>query len=253
MVWFRVSANVSMGHLSRVANEIFRELEDAFARNDLSLVPMWAGPLAVLVGVARGDVTLAEHNFSRARAAWFSSEVTVQDLCLQEGGWYLHVHAGRFREALQSAVAWHARLKRSAMSRSRWFMSEARLAVGLAAAALAGQTPSAAERRALLRQADRFARADGDYQSLVRAALACQRGDRSGAIAALRETPPPSHGRLHLLAARRRLGVLLGDAEGASLIRECDDYMRAGGAVDPERLAATLLPGMELPELRRRA
>ena len=50
---------------------------------------------------------------------------------------------------------------------------------------------------------------------------------------------------LYLGFARRRLGELLGGDEGASLIAEADAFLRAGGALDPARLVATLMPGIE--------
>ena len=46
--------------------------------------------------------------------------------------------------------------------------------------------------------------------------------------------------------ARRRLGELRGDDEGAALLRESDAVVRAGGVVHPDRITATLLPGIEI-------
>lgn len=51
------------------------------------------------------------------------------------------------------------------------------------------------------------------------------------------ETPLYAH------PARRRLGRLLGGAEGAALVAESDAWMAAQGVRNPERLTAMVLPG----------
>jgi hypothetical protein len=53
-------------------------------------------------------------------------------------------------------------------------------------------------------------------------------------------------GPTYVHAARRRLGILLGGDEGKALVAEADAFFRAGGAIDPERLVAVLLPGCEI-------
>jgi hypothetical protein len=247
MVWFRASARVSMGRLAETASEILPRLDEAWNRNDLTLVPIWSGRLSALCGIASGDLTAAEHNLGKARAAWNASEATLQDISLYEGAWLLHSYSGRVREAWETARTWHDQLSRSMMSRSRLFVNDSDLALGLSGAALAAEAPSGSERRALLEYVGRIARGTGEAdQPFVRAALACQQGDRAAAIAALRTLPEPrSWGQLQTYAARRRLGVLIG-ASGEYLVQQADAFFRAGGVVDPERFAAALLPGIEL-------
>jgi serine/threonine protein kinase len=247
MVWFRASTRVSMGRLAETASEILPRLDDAWNRHDLSLVPIWAGRLSALCGIASGDVTAAEHNLAKARAAWNATEATLQDISLHEGTWLLHVYAGRFRAAWEAARGWHDQLSRSMMSSSRLFVNDADLAVGLSAAALASQA-TGRERRSLLDEVARIARGKGEAdQPLVRAALACQKGERDVAIAALRVLPEPrSWGQLQTYAAQRRLGVLLGGSSGNALLERADAFFRKGGVVDPERFTAALLPGIEL-------
>jgi hypothetical protein len=47
---------------------------------------------------------------------------------------------------------------------------------------------------------------------------------------------------LYAAAARRRLGELLGGAEGAALIEAADDWMAGQGVARPERLTALFVP-----------
>jgi hypothetical protein len=55
-----------------------------------------------------------------------------------------------------------------------------------------------------------------------------------------------THGPVKTHAVRRRLGVLLGGDEGKRLVTEADAFLRAGGAIKPERLVAAILPGCEI-------
>jgi hypothetical protein len=46
---------------------------------------------------------------------------------------------------------------------------------------------------------------------------------------------------------RRIRGLLLGGDEGKALVAEADGFLRAGGATDPARLVAVLVPGFYTP------
>ena len=53
---------------------------------------------------------------------------------------------------------------------------------------------------------------------------------------------------LHVAAARRRRGELIGGTEGHALIEDADRRMNAQGIVNPARFAAMLIPGAFQPQ-----
>jgi hypothetical protein len=80
---------------------------------------------------------------------------------------------------------------------------------------------------------------------LLRAGLACARGDTAGARAlladAVRRLEEVDMG-LHAAAARRRLGQLTGGEEGRKLIEEADAWMAAQQVRNPARMTVLLAP-----------
>ena len=87
------------------------------------------------------------------------------------------------------------------------------------------------------------------YATLGRAALACQRGDRTRAIQLLtdsRERLVQGGFKGFLAAAERHLGALVGGTEGATLVQRADAYFTEEGVKRPDRFAAMLLPGFQV-------
>ena len=84
------------------------------------------------------------------------------------------------------------------------------------------------------------------FAALVSAAASNVEGDRRGAVAALRaaiDRAETVHMSMHAAAARYALGSLLGSDEGATLVRQAEDAMRAQDVRVPSRLSAMFLPG----------
>ena len=52
---------------------------------------------------------------------------------------------------------------------------------------------------------------------------------------------------LHAAAARHRLGLLLGGNQGAAMVDEAEEAMKARGVRVPERYAQMLVPGTWRP------
>ncbi|MBV9122843.1 MAG: AAA family ATPase, partial [Planctomycetes bacterium] len=81
---------------------------------------------------------------------------------------------------------------------------------------------------------------------VIRAGLAMLRKDADTARQLLTEAArafDQEHMALHAAAARRRLGELLGGAEGRALITQADSTMRSQKIRRPNRLTAVLVPG----------
>ena len=128
-------------------------------------------------------------------------------------------------------------------------MRQMRAYSGLAVAAVAP-----AERKALLRVAERDARSlrrermpwPTAHACYIRAAVAYLRGDAASARKGLAEAASAFESadmRLYAAATRRRLGRLLSGAEGDALIAAADAWMVGQGVRNPARMTAVFAPG----------
>ncbi len=111
-------------------------------------------------------------------------------------------------------------------------------------------SPGSSELRRVEAIARQIAREGTGYARLqahlLRAAVASRRGRPDESVARLREavgTARELELSLHLAAARRRLGRLLGGNEGASLLADSDAWMAEHEVVDPERMCEVVAPG----------
>jgi hypothetical protein len=87
------------------------------------------------------------------------------------------------------------------------------------------------------------------YVSIIRAAIAHQKGDEETATGGLRDAVrafDTLQYKMYAAAARRQLGRILGGEEGQALIERADVAMGEEGVVNPERIAAMLAPGFFL-------
>jgi tetratricopeptide (TPR) repeat protein len=245
----------NLAEFAECARVIPARLDAARARGDVNILPMWAGGLPCLARLATGDVAGAEADLELACQAWSSREMAFQDLSLFGGRVTLHYYQGRTRQAWEAIENCWVRLGGAPLGRTRYARHLVGSARVRAAVALASESKDSAERAALLKFARRFA--DGRQprvklsaalgSTFVHAALACDAGDEDAAVVALRRgsqevkaTP------LYHQAALHRLGVLLGGDEGRQLVIAADAFFRRGGALEPERVVTTLLPGCEL-------
>jgi serine/threonine protein kinase len=258
IAWARYNRAHVLGHLGRVsevARDVPAELDAAWARGDLSLVPMWAGGFPALARLAVGDVAGTEQALERATAAWTVRQVTFQDLSLFTGAFTLHSYRGNARAAWESVVRCRARLRASPMGHSTLAKNLLESMRARGAVALAAELGNTQERAALLRLARSVARGRRPRATLVAAlrshfvdaALACQSGDAAAAAAALeRGIADVAAVPLYFHAARRLLGVVLGGERGRELVASSDAFFEANGAVDIERVVAAIFPGCEL-------
>jgi eukaryotic-like serine/threonine-protein kinase len=86
------------------------------------------------------------------------------------------------------------------------------------------------------------------FARLLAAGIAGLAGDAEGAAFALREAIVALESRdchMHAVAARRRLGEVLGGTEGDQLKRQADRWLAANGVQAPRRFAAMLVPAVQ--------
>jgi hypothetical protein len=232
------------------------QLEEAWARGDLTVMTFLT-MIACITLLAAGRVQQAERACERACAAWQSDEVTVQDFMLLGARTLPTLYRGASLESWRGVQPALDRFRGSLFGRVPFRGVIDAASCGWAAAA-ARQTTDEAERRALLREAVRSAKrarpgkSGGGVTGCPRAVLPCVLGQRETAITALREwLEVPGLAPLGIQLARRRLGVLLGDDEGHTLVADADAFLSSAGVVDPEHFVAMLMPGVEIEEANR--
>jgi hypothetical protein len=176
---------------------------------------------------ARGERTIVPGTIPHTRAIVGSLRVAL--------------YAGDARGALAEIDAALPSLIKSGILLSPVFRAELRFLRALAAVSTGDVDRAAADARALARAPMTWARGS---RATVEAAIARRRGDVTAAIAALarvEEITAENGVAVIGLAARRRRGLLMADAQGRAIAAEAEAAMRARGVANPERMTALLL------------
>jgi serine/threonine protein kinase len=233
--------------LAREFDEIVAEARARGARLAEADVTTWGGPF---VWLARDDPDGAERAVHAAMATWSRRDFQVQHYTAMCAHAQIAIYRGDGDAAwrvvndqwagVASAMLLHVEIVRIYVTHLR-----ARTAL---AAARHGRDPALLMRaaeddaRSLERERPAYAHALG---KLLRAGVAEQRGQTEAAIALLRDAAPALD-RLTWgcfgLSARRRLGVLIGGGEGAAIVTDVDERLRAQGVIDPARLSSVQVP-----------
>lgn len=247
----RAYVQCHLGELSDVAREVPAQLDAAWARGDVNIMPMWAGGMPSVARIGVGDDAGVERDLERARAAWSSPVSTFQDLSLFSGELLLHGYRGELRAAFECADSESRRLRASPLGRTHHATDIVESARARTAVALAAEARGT-ERSDLVKLARRVARGRCSPVKLslalrrdfVEVGLCCSSGDIEGAVTRLRRTLPSIEAvPLFFHAGQYRLGRLLGGDEGRLLLQRSDTFFREAGAADAERFVSALLPG----------
>jgi hypothetical protein len=246
--WMKETALVLDGRVVEVGERCLALLEEVERRGD-STVGACLVVLASLALLGEDMADAAVEVFDRATARRNLEPNSSAELMWLLMGTILMAYRGDARTAWYDNLAARERHFRSLQARLLGAGTLEHYTCGIAvAAALRASEPR--ERRGLERAAKRLARRARNNRMSVygvpAAALACLRGQRAEAVAALRRYLQQPQPPLYRALANRRLGEVLGGSEGAGLIAEADALLRAGGVVNPARLAAALFPGIEL-------
>jgi hypothetical protein len=245
--WQRGMAFNLQGRFVELERLAQAQLENAWLRGDLAAVPSWAW-LSAVAHVALDEPERARIEIERARAAWRSDEVTLQDMSLLLGEVAAALYRGEAAKWLTDSAERRAhfeapRLGRTTYSRivQSWFCCVAVEAAQLEA--------NPERRRAFSRAAaqhEKGAQRSGVVLDLPTGpAMACLAGRYDIAAQQLRTLiEAPHQSPVFAVAARRRLGALIGGAKGAKLVAEADAFLRAHDVVDPARFTTAVLPGV---------
>ncbi len=253
---FAVFACFFTGRLREEARRAALLLRDVEGRGDFYTAVCLRSTVMVDICLAADDPDGARRHLREAMARWTKSGFNVQHWYAMLSETNIELYVGGGARAL-------ARLERDAPALKTTFLLHSRFIEGFTAfaracAAVASIDADPASRPARVGEARRLVgssnRAPAAWSrvlaSLARAAAANAAGDRAEALDALREALARSEGAdmgLHAWAAGHRLGSLLGGDEGAALVAQSEQAMRAEGVRSPGRMAGMLLPGRWSP------
>lgn len=240
------------GEYGELSQRVAHHLREAEERGDLFAVSTLRTGLPNAIWLAADEPARALEETQAATRAWSQQGFHLQHFwdLLSRGDISLYVRDGRVAYG-ELMGRWTA-LARSLLLRVQIDAVLSYSLRGRCALAAAAQS-SGAERRRLLRDADRSARRlerervaySTALAGLLRAGAASLRGERlraaklyelaDGALNAVDMS-------LHAAAARRRRGEILGGEQGGALVSAADEFARSRGITRPERMAAVLAP-----------
>jgi eukaryotic-like serine/threonine-protein kinase len=250
---FSLYSLVYMGDLREVKSRATQLVADAERRGDLYTVVNLRASHPIMAWLATDDVTGARKQIRESMSKWSKTGFLVQhwQSMLQESECDLYMGEG--------VSAWE-RFSNRAREIEKSHLLELQLILilthfvrGRAAIASLAALPDAARGRRL-KEAKRLRRLLERERlpwpvalgAILSACVANVEGDRRRAEGALRsaiELATIAEMFLHAEAARHQLGTLLGGQQGATMVSEAAEAMKARGVRVPERYAQMLVPG----------
>jgi len=251
---FYLNALLLRGDLAELGRVRPRMLRDAEQRGDRFATSHMQTGIQIINWLMRGDVAGAR-------------QITEQtfEMCPSQGTHVPHymdlvarvqidLYVGDAPSAHQRTLEWWPRLRRALLLEVQYLRVSTLELIGRTALARAAATPGPGGEQ-WLRQVERIARRLGRERvawasalgrALVggAAALRGEPGDAAVAALAAAATDLDDIGMtLHATAARRRLGTVMGGAEGRALIAAADAWMAKQGILDTASLSEMILPG----------
>jgi hypothetical protein len=245
-----------MGDVPEIARRLPRLIKEAQERDDLYAVTNLSLVIRPFLRLAANEPERARAELQQVMQNWSQQGFHVQHMNRMHDETHIDLYLGDGPAAwarLEEHWPTLGRLHFLRVQQVRIFLLHLRARSALAAAAQdAGQRQfylDAAEKDARALDRERIAWATALAQ-LIRAGLACRRGDTARAVRLLRESATSYDAltmRLHAAAARLRLGDLLGGEEGHALQTAAVEWMSAQTIQDPKRMTDMLAPGFPGP------
>jgi serine/threonine protein kinase/tetratricopeptide (TPR) repeat protein len=241
-----------MGEYKELARRHATLLADANARGDLYTSVLLRDGYMAVMWLAADEPEMARRHIQEAIARWSRSRFLLQHWHAMLGETDIELYLGNGEAAYERCARDLPAVEKSLLLKCEqvriWTMfMRGRCAVASANAAPEQRKQRLLEARSMIRQLEReFPACSALFAALVSAAASNVEGDRPRAIAALQDAihrAEAAHMSMHAAAARSGLGLLLGSDEGAALVRQAEDAMKAQDVKVPSRLAAIWLPG----------
>jgi serine/threonine protein kinase len=209
------------------------------------------GSLAIL-WLAADDPEGARRNAQEAIALWPRDRYLLQHWHLMYGEGEIELYLGDGAKAYARVEHDARALRKSLLLNVQHMRVQTAFLRGRCAIASLDAEPAFRRKRLAetLRLAGRLEREhmvwSAPYAAILKAAVANAEGDKSAAVAGLREAIELARAADmagYVTAARHRLGSLLAGEEGEALVRAAEEAMIAQGIRVPARFVATLIPG----------
>jgi hypothetical protein len=239
-----------LGEITELARRRLVLVKEARARGDRYALTNFGTYMMAVARLGEGEPEAAQEELSESLALWSRRGYHVQHHNGLLGQVLIHLYRGNGPAALEYVTRQWPSYSRSLLphvQQARIDARQSRARSALAVAAGSGR-PGPLLREAA-RDARRLARervvwADA-WALLIRAGVACIKGDTDAAVKLLPAAAATFDraGMCICAAARRRLGQLLGGAEGRTLVEQAEACIAAKGVKDPARMAAMYTPG----------
>lgn len=244
---------IGLCRFAELARELPALCDSAWERGDAATPPMFCQTATVaLIAVAAREE--AQFHVERAGRAWAAcrNAYSFQDVGLLLSEITLALDAGDARGAHERVQADVARFEGSPLRSSAFYADMVTWCAMLSAAGYSASLRGR-ERAEVVHLVRRMRmRTDAadppmmGSRPLHRAVIALMEGRQEIAVEALRQALKNFWAPWFVLPIHRAIGRLLGGDEGRAIIADADAALRAGGAVDPKRIASALLPGIDL-------
>jgi hypothetical protein len=244
-----------MGQVAEMGRRCPGLLREAQARGDLYAATNLLS-FTPFVRLMADDPAGARQDIQQALTQWTHQGYHIQHYALLQVQVAVELYTGNGTAAWELVSAHWPAFAGSFLKRVQLFRNQVRQlqAYSALAAAAAARQP-----RPLLRTAEALARRLGREKTpwsgatalYVRGAAAAVRRGQAGARALLSEAVARFQAagmQLHVAAVRRRLGELLGGAEGRALVAEADAWMAGQHVQDPARMVTVFAPGFPARE-----
>ncbi len=250
---FSVYALYYVGDLRGQTRRATQLLAEAEQRNDLYMVVNLRTTCMVDIALAADDPGAAQTHLREAMDQWSMTGFLVQHWKAMVWGAETELYTGEGARALALLDRDRRPLRRSFLMHVQFLRATTAFVRARALVASIEGGPGArrgriAEARRIGRRLDRERMPwTAALSSMVVAAVENAAGNRAAAIQALETaTHRTSIADMAIYgwAARHRLGLLLGGAEGARRVREAEAALSAQGIRAPARYAGMLLPGL---------
>jgi eukaryotic-like serine/threonine-protein kinase len=251
-VLFAIRSLYFSGEIKELARRQARIAADAHDRGDLYTIVNFAATTTISIHLAADDPDGARKQATAAMAQWSQTGFLVQHFQAMAFEPDIDLYVGDGGPAYDRLMRDHRRLKGSLLLRVQFVRGIFEYSRGRCAIALVEARPSerhvrVAEARRAVQALEREGMAwTSALATLVRAAAENAAGHRDDAVTALRTAIARSEAAgmaMHALAARHRLGEVLGGAEGQAIARAASDAIVAEGVRNVPRWVAIYLPG----------
>jgi tetratricopeptide (TPR) repeat protein len=238
------------GRISEMIHRFPALMKEASERGNLYAATSFKACLGFYIPLANDDPAWAYREVDEAMERWSAIGYHLQHLNALHSRLCVDIYSQRGRRALERCDGEWRQLSRSLLLRTQTL--RVLMWGGRARAALAAHEEGAGDQvlqivervaRMLMRERAPYCVAQAE---LLRAGLAFRRGDREGAAAALaRGTKLAADSELlmNAMCSTRAHGVILGGDEGASLVREADEFFTSQGLSNPAAVARIFAPG----------